>query len=107
MLGSLVVPGIIFLGFVWILYVSSVVKRTCKCCWQSFQVGWWVNRYVSKRLIKSQGLSEKVRALSFLVIQVNSGKVPIVIRLVSLTINWPCQDQVKGNRFRVGMQPPQ
>ena len=35
-----------------ILSLSSEVKRVCKICWQSSQVGWCVLKMVSRREIK-------------------------------------------------------
>ena len=38
---------------------SSVVKSTCNSCWQSSQVGLWVNKMESKRSVRPWGFSEK------------------------------------------------
>ena len=57
-------PRTDFQASIWIRSLSSVVKRSCKNCCQSSEVGWWVKRIVSKSLIRSleSGISNQAHA---------------------------------------------
>ena len=57
--GLLSTPGTCFRISARIRSRSSMVKSTCNSCWQSSEVGLWVNKMESKRSMRPWGFSKK------------------------------------------------